>query len=267
MAFPASVRDLEMPEIIQNYCQTRATARLTVSFQEAEGVFLFADGALVEAYLGDLRGAEAVQSALAIGEGEVRIDLDVPFPASVLAGICKGIIAKNETINSPLLQSVMSAAMSQSSHTTNIVQDKHMESVTSVSISGNSQTRRAKAESEKSAHSMTARLTASGIIREGIIVDGYGVTLCEIGSSANHDDISRRAFLLAGLQSLIADEFDLGEGEGILLEQAEETRVMVREGNISCVFTPSEKLPLTQALTEMRRLLTDYTETVEGGEQ
>jgi branched-chain amino acid transport system substrate-binding protein len=67
-------------DLIQVYCSTRQTARLTVNYPDEEGRFYFEQGNIVHAELGTLSGVAAVNAAIAKTGGEFHVDLGVRSP-------------------------------------------------------------------------------------------------------------------------------------------------------------------------------------------
>ncbi len=72
--------EIGLSHLIQVYCTSRQTAKLTVAFPDAEGSFYFDRGDLVDAQLGPLAGIEAVHAALGKKGGRFHVDLGVQPP-------------------------------------------------------------------------------------------------------------------------------------------------------------------------------------------
>ncbi len=79
-----------LSDLLRMYCVAGQTARLTVNYPDGDGVFFFEKGDLIEAQLGHLSGAEAVQQALRGQQEGFRVDLDVAVPPRAIFGAMTG---------------------------------------------------------------------------------------------------------------------------------------------------------------------------------
>ncbi|HKD12188.1 MAG TPA: ABC transporter substrate-binding protein [Thermoanaerobaculia bacterium] len=75
-----SLDEIGLSHLIQVYCTSRQTAKLTVSYPDAEGSFFFDRGELVDAQLGSQSGIDAVHAALGKKGGVFRVEPGVQPP-------------------------------------------------------------------------------------------------------------------------------------------------------------------------------------------
>ncbi len=75
-----SLDEIGLSHLIQVYCTSRQTSKLTVTFPDAEGAFFFDRGDLVDAQLGAVSGIDAVHAALARKGGAFRVEPGVQPP-------------------------------------------------------------------------------------------------------------------------------------------------------------------------------------------
>ena len=75
-----SLDDIGLGNLIQAYCASRQTARITLTYQPDEGHFFFDQGELVHADLGALSGTAAVHAALQKRGGQFHVDLGLKPP-------------------------------------------------------------------------------------------------------------------------------------------------------------------------------------------
>ncbi len=87
-----------LPDLLRMYCVAGQTARLTVNYPDGDGIFFFEKGDLIEAQLGYLNGADAVQQALRRQDEGFRVDLDVAMPPRTIFETMTGLLAEE---NSP----------------------------------------------------------------------------------------------------------------------------------------------------------------------
>ncbi len=96
-------------------------------------------------------------------------------------------------------------------------------------------------------------LAATGVMQSGLIIDEDGVVVSELGES--DATLAQTAFMVAGLDSLVAALFDLGPCEGALLDHHGAATMVTRAGGLSCAFVPVPRTPVARAFSETRRAL------------
>jgi predicted regulator of Ras-like GTPase activity (Roadblock/LC7/MglB family) len=77
MPVEGSLKELSLTNIIQLNCTEMNTARVSLKYQEREGVLCFAEGAIVHAETGDLVGEEAVYELLSWSGGSFVVETGV----------------------------------------------------------------------------------------------------------------------------------------------------------------------------------------------
>jgi predicted regulator of Ras-like GTPase activity (Roadblock/LC7/MglB family) len=99
-----NLHDMSLADLIQHNCQDRKTAQLKLE----NGELYFKDGAVVHAWLGNLRGEEAVYEMLRMTQGRFTLDIGVEPPESNVFRSWSGLllegarrIDENETTQSP----------------------------------------------------------------------------------------------------------------------------------------------------------------------
>jgi len=80
MALTGKLSETPFTDLIQFYAASRQTVAVTVNLpdgQGEDGVFYLEDGEVVDAFLGDAVGREAVRRAMLLGSGSFRIEPDL----------------------------------------------------------------------------------------------------------------------------------------------------------------------------------------------
>lgn len=80
MALTGKFRDTPFTDLVQFYAASRQTVAVTVSLPDGEGedgVFYIEDGDVVDAWLGDAVGRDAVRRAMGLADGSFRIEPNV----------------------------------------------------------------------------------------------------------------------------------------------------------------------------------------------
>lgn len=78
MPLTGTLRDLSLPNLIQVQCGEQNQSRVVLTRGKRQGTLIFANGELIYAQLGDLRGEDAVYELLTWEEGDFRVDDQVP---------------------------------------------------------------------------------------------------------------------------------------------------------------------------------------------
>lgn len=78
MPLTGTLRDLSLPNLIQVQCGEQNQSRVVLTRGKRQGTLVFANGELIYAQLGDLRGEDAVYELLTWEEGDFRVDDQVP---------------------------------------------------------------------------------------------------------------------------------------------------------------------------------------------
>ena len=76
MPIEGTLKELNLPSIIQLNCAERNTATVSVSYQGQGGYICFSDGSIVHAAVGDLVGDEAVYELLRWPDGSFIVEAD-----------------------------------------------------------------------------------------------------------------------------------------------------------------------------------------------
>jgi branched-chain amino acid transport system substrate-binding protein len=79
-----SLDDIGLGNLIQAYCASRQTSRITLTYPDAEGHLFFEAGELVHADLGSLSGSAAVHGALQKRGGQFHVDLGMKPPVRTI---------------------------------------------------------------------------------------------------------------------------------------------------------------------------------------
>ena len=74
-----------LKDLIQVYCTTRQTARLTLTYPQGKAQIYFDQGEIVHAQFGDLVGVPAIQAAARLRGGDFHVDLGSPPPDRTIA--------------------------------------------------------------------------------------------------------------------------------------------------------------------------------------
>ncbi len=80
MGLQGNLRDMSVADIIQVNCQDKKTASAKMISNGKEAVIYFKDGAVVHAYLGQIKGEEAIYKVLSWDEGEFVLEIDEESP-------------------------------------------------------------------------------------------------------------------------------------------------------------------------------------------
>jgi hypothetical protein len=84
MALEGDLSDIELVDLIQLNCQSGERARLTARHAGEESILYFADGDVVHAQLGALKGEEAAYALLEWETGTFELERDVPPPTRTI---------------------------------------------------------------------------------------------------------------------------------------------------------------------------------------
>jgi DNA-binding response OmpR family regulator len=69
-----SLREMSLPEVIQIFSNGRKTGRLAITSGAKRGEIHFSEGMVFDAAFGEVRGADAVYTMLALVDGEFELD-------------------------------------------------------------------------------------------------------------------------------------------------------------------------------------------------
>lgn len=78
MPLTGTLRDLSLPNLVQVQCSEQNQSRVVITRGKRQGTLVFANGELIYAQLGDLKGEDAVYELLTWEEGDFRVDDQVP---------------------------------------------------------------------------------------------------------------------------------------------------------------------------------------------
>lgn len=79
MSLTGQLSDLSLAELIEFFCNQRKTGRLKVSYPHTDGYFYIQAGALTDARIGPLKGAEAVYYALTLACAQFEFNPSCEF--------------------------------------------------------------------------------------------------------------------------------------------------------------------------------------------
>jgi hypothetical protein len=272
----ALIKEPEMnslPDIFEQSCAGQQTARLTVSYPDGDGVFYFQNGQLIEAQFGEFNGEEAVRQAVGLRQEDYRIDLDVAVPPrTIFAGWAD---LMNGTIQAPEVMDSKIACDERENQTDNFAGKDRLtlrnahNSVDSVNLPrveapamSASKQRTVSATAPPQTETVSANcdhgrlhssLAATGILQSGLVIDEDGVIVSEVGEGDG--SFAQTAFMIAGLESLVSAQFDLGQCDGALLDRQGATTLVTSARGLSCAFAPVPRTPVARAFNETRRAL------------
>lgn len=84
MATTGSLREIPLAALIETGCRSRASARLRLRHGDWEGEIYFADGEIVHAVCGDVKGEPALWRLLEWNDGWFTLEDEVPSPERTL---------------------------------------------------------------------------------------------------------------------------------------------------------------------------------------
>lgn len=277
-----------LPELFESYQASNQTARLTVNYPDRTGVFFFQNGDLIDAQLGDQSGANAINQALQMTEEDFRVDLDIKIPPRTVFEPLDEIltdVSRHQTVRrengSVIPQADFSLAETHEQNQHAAFSDSktqaHNESA-NLTLNGRATIMEATARQveeiemnipvnvqtsqvisppeikhEDSTGEIYRVLAATGMVKSGVVIDEDGIAVEEIGQE--DASLAQTAFMIAGLELLVAAQFDLGPCEGAVLEKAGDTRLVTKSGGLTCAFIPVSRAPVAKAFNETRLAL------------
>lgn len=92
MALQGNLHDMSLADLIQQSCQDRKVARLSIDHQGQKAVLYFGEGSVQHASLGEKQGEEVVFQALAWEDGTFTLDPDIEAPATTITRSWSGLL-------------------------------------------------------------------------------------------------------------------------------------------------------------------------------
>lgn len=92
MATQGTLQDIALADLIQQYCQNRKTAQVTLTSKLGTSELYFKDGQVTHATLGDLQGEEVVYKVLTWSEGRFNLEPGIESPRKTIQRSWSGLI-------------------------------------------------------------------------------------------------------------------------------------------------------------------------------
>lgn len=92
MSTQGNLQDISVADLIQQNCQARKTARLTLRANDQEATLFFASGNVTHATLGDMQGEEVVYRVLTWTEGDFELEPGIVAPRATIQRSWSGLL-------------------------------------------------------------------------------------------------------------------------------------------------------------------------------
>jgi predicted regulator of Ras-like GTPase activity (Roadblock/LC7/MglB family) len=92
MSTQGNLQDISVADLIQQNCQARKTARLTLRAHNEEATLFFAAGQVTHATLGDMQGEEVVYRVLNWTEGRFELEPGIVAPRTTIQRTWSGLL-------------------------------------------------------------------------------------------------------------------------------------------------------------------------------